>query len=71
MKASTFLAFIGGAALGALIALLLAPEDGVKTRKKIKRKLKEYGIRLSKEDLNEFIEHFKRKHTQEPVEDNG
>ena len=31
------LCFVGGAVLGAAIALLLAPESGVKTRRRIKR----------------------------------
>ncbi len=61
MKASSLFTFIGGAALGAMIALLLAPEEGVKTRKKLKRKLKEYGIDLSKDELNELIGKLKQK----------
>ena len=55
MKASTFLAFLSGAALGAVIALLAAPEKGSDTRKKIRLKLKEHGIDLSKEELSELI----------------
>ena len=61
MKASTFFAFLGGAALGAIIALLAAPDKGSDTRKKLRRKLKEYGIDLNKEELNELIDRFKRK----------
>jgi len=61
MKASTFFTFLGGAALGAMIALLAAPDKGSDTRKKLRRKLKEYGIDLNKEELNELIDRFKRK----------
>ena len=61
MKASTLFAFLGGAALGAVIALLAAPDKGSDTRKKLRRKLKEYGIDLNKEELNELIDRFKRK----------
>ena len=61
MKASTFFTFLGGAALGAIIALLAAPDKGSDTRKKLRRKLKEYGIDLNKEELNELIDRFKRK----------
>ncbi len=70
MKASTFFAFVGGAALGAMTALLFAPEEGAKTRKKLKNKLKEHGIDLSKEELNELINRLRRKSGKEvPVED--
>ena len=37
-------AFIGGAAAGALIALLLAPESGDETRARIKAFLKSKGL---------------------------
>ncbi len=59
MKPSTIFTFLGGAALGALVAMLLAPESGRKTRKKIKRKLKKRGIDLSTDELSELINHFK------------
>ena len=61
MKASTFFTFLGGAALGAMIALLAAPEKGSDTRKKLRRKLKEYGVDLNKEELNELIDRLRRK----------
>ena len=68
MKASTFFTFLGGAALGAMIALLVAPEKGSDTRKKLRHKLKEHGIDLSKEELNELINRLKRKKTAETAE---
>ncbi len=43
MKQSTLLAFIGGALAGAAAALLLAPDSGANTRRKIKEKaIEEY-----------------------------
>lgn len=38
MKQSTLFAFIGGALAGAAAALLLAPDSGANTRRKIKDK---------------------------------
>ncbi len=68
MKASSFFTFLGGAALGAMAALLLAPDKGVNTRKKLKRMLKEHGIDLSKEELNELIHRLRHKKTaKEPA----
>lgn len=61
MKASQLITFLGGAILGAIIALLLAPESGDETREKIKTKLEEKGIKLSKEQLDEFIDSIKEK----------
>lgn len=60
MKASHILTFLGGAFLGAIIALLLAPEKGEVTRRKIKDKLEEKGIHLSPEDLDNFINKIKK-----------
>lgn len=61
MKVSQLITFLGGAFLGAVIALLLAPESGDDTREKIKSKLEEKGIKLSKEQLDEFIDSLKEK----------
>ena len=71
MKASSFFTFLGGAALGALVALLLAPEKGADTRKKIKRLLKEHGINLNKKELNDLIDRLRRKTAKDPVEEAG
>ena len=61
MKASTFFTFLSGAALGAMIALLVAPDKGSDTRKKLRRKLKEHGIDLNKEELSDLIDRLRRK----------
>lgn len=37
MRTKEVLFFLGGAAVGAAVALLLAPESGQKTRRRIKR----------------------------------
>ena len=55
MKVSGLVSFLAGAAVGATIALLYAPDSGVNTRKKIRAKLKEHGIDLSKAELNELV----------------
>ena len=64
MKASNFFAFLGGAAVGAAVALLFAPDKGSNTRKEILRKLKKHGIHLNKEELEEFISRFVNKKTE-------
>ncbi|MCQ2264552.1 MAG: YtxH domain-containing protein [Bacteroidales bacterium] len=61
MKTSHLFTFLSGALIGVIIALLLAPESGDETRKKINEKLKERGINLSREQLDEFIKSFKEK----------
>jgi gas vesicle protein len=53
MKASTFFAFLAGAAVGGVITLLLTPEN--EAGNKIRQLLKEYGIELNEEELKKFI----------------
>ncbi len=49
-------AFIGGAAVGAAIGILFAPEKGEDTRKKILRILREKGINLNHADMNDLVD---------------
>ena len=48
------LAIISGAIAGAAVGLLFAPESGVNTRKKIADYLREKGIKLKKDQIDEL-----------------
>lgn len=55
----TLLAFIGGVAAGAAIGILLAPEKGVETRRKLLERAKDMSDGLTdaaKEKYDEFLE---------------
>lgn len=49
-------AVIGGAVAGAAVGLLMAPEKGEDTRKKIAQILKEKGVCLKKEKMEELVD---------------
>lgn len=57
MKAvNLIVAFVSGAALGAALGILFAPEKGENTRSKIAEILREKGIKLSKNDLDDLVD---------------
>ncbi len=61
MKNSKVLsALLLGAAAGAILGILFAPESGAETRKKIKKKSKEFGDRL-KTSINDIGENISEK----------
>ena len=49
-------AFIGGAAIGAALGILFAPEKGEDTRQKIKDILREKGINLNRSEMDELLD---------------
>ena len=49
-------AFIGGAAIGAALGILFAPEKGEDTRQKIKDILREKGIKLNRSEMEELVD---------------
>ena len=71
----TLLGFLAGAAVGALAGILLAPDKGSETRKKISKKTGDLGDSL-KDSFNEFIDGVKETYSgvkaeAEDVEEKG
>lgn len=49
-------AFVGGAAIGAALGILFAPEKGTDTRNKIAEILRKKGIRLNKREMDTLVD---------------
>ena len=56
MKGYCVLSFLGGAAIGALVALLVAPESGAVTRHKIAESVR-HGEQRMKDAVGEVLHH--------------
>ena len=71
----TLLGFLAGAAVGALAGILLAPDKGSETRKKISKKTSDLGESV-KSSFNDFIDGVKESYASvksdaEDVEEKG
>ena len=49
-------AFLGGAAVGAALGVLFAPEKGEDTRNRIAEALRKKGIRLNRREMDELVD---------------
>lgn len=53
---NVLVAFLGGAAIGAAVGILFAPDKGEDTRHKIAEILRKKGIKLSHSDMSTLVE---------------
>lgn len=53
---NSFVALLSGLALGTVIGILLAPDRGENTRKKIQEALEKKGIKLDKDKMKTLID---------------
>lgn len=53
---SILYAFLGGALVGCSVAILLAPEKGEDTRKRIKELLKKKGIDFTDDEVERLVD---------------
>ena len=60
MKQSNIYAFLGGALVGGVLALLFAPDKGSETRRKISTKVKE-SSEYTKEQIEHLLEYLRGK----------
>ena len=52
---NVFAALLGGAAIGAALGVLFAPEKGEDTRKKIAEILRKKGIKLNRSEMKDHV----------------
>ena len=53
---NVLVAFLGGAAVGAALGILFAPEKGEDTRNKIAEILRKKGIRLNRSEMEDLVD---------------